>query len=249
MCATFKASNIEPCGFAEYLRVPATHVRQTTLLLPETLSAAEGSFVEPLACCLRAVRRVSLHAGDSVVVMGLGSIGLLMLQAFRSMAARANKTLDIYGVDLLPERLHQASKLGASAVFQASQDGQELRDALYGRTEGRGVDVAVLTAPGSRPFLAALDCVRAGGMLALFAAHSGAVPVDLETLYQRELTVSSTYSSSPAELPLALDLLTKREVRVDSLISHRLPLERFAEGVTLMSERQALKVYFEISSA
>jgi len=59
--------------------------------------------------------------------------------------------------------------------------------------------------------------------------------------------VRSTYSSSPAELPLALDLLANRQVRVAGLISHRLPLERFAEGVALMREREALKVYFSIA--
>jgi L-iditol 2-dehydrogenase len=70
------------------------------------------------------------------------------------------------------------------------------------------------------------------------------VPLDLEALYQQELTLTSTYSSSPVELPLALDLLASRLVRVDRLISHRLPLERFAEGVALMRDHVALKVYF-----
>lgn len=73
-------------------------------------------------------------------------------------------------------------------------------------------------------------------------------PLDLEILYRQELTVSSTYSSSPAELSLALDLLVSRQVRVDGLISHRLPLECFAEGLALMRERQALKVYFRLAN-
>ena len=88
MCAEFKTSNIDPCGFAEYIRVPAQHVQQTTLLLPESLNAEEGSFVEPLACCVRAVRRTPLLAEDSVVVMGLGSVGLLMIQAVKAIVAR-----------------------------------------------------------------------------------------------------------------------------------------------------------------
>lgn len=246
MCAAFQASNVDPCGFAEYMRVPASHVRRTTLPLPETLSAEEGSFVEPLACCVRAVQRTPLLDGDSVVVMGLGSIGLLMLQAVKGVAARAGKTVRVYGVDLLPERLHMARKLGADAVFAASDDEQALRQQIAEHTAGRGADAVMITAPGARPFFAALACVRKGGMLNIFAAHMGAVPLDLEMLYHQELTVSSTYSSSPAELPIALELLANRQVRVDGLISHRLPLERFAEGVTLMRERVALKVYFTI---
>ena len=248
MCAEFKASNIDPCGFAEYLRVPAANVLKTTLALPDTLSAESGSFVEPLACCVRAIRRTSLLDGDSVLVVGLGSIGLLMLQAVRGLAERAGRAVSVYGIDLLPERLRLASELGADATFDASRDERELRQAIAELTDGRGVDAAIVTAPGARPFSTALTSARKGGMITVFAAHTGTVPFDLEALYQRELTVSSTYSSSPADLPLALELLTTRRVRVDRLISHRLPLARFAEGVALMRERTALKVYFSMTN-
>lgn len=244
MCAVFKASNIDPCGFAEYVRVPAPQVRQTTLALPESLSAEEGAFVEPLACCVRAVSRTHLRDGDSVAVVGLGSIGLLMVQALKGMAAHAGQHVRVYGLDLLPDRLHLARELGADATFSALLDEQELLRDLTELNEGRGVDAAIVTAPGARPFFTALASVRKGGTINLFAAHTGTVPLDLERLYQQELTLTSTYSASPAELPLALALLEKRQVRVDRLISHRLPLERFAEGVALMRERVALKVYF-----
>ncbi|HAH00926.1 MAG TPA: alcohol dehydrogenase, partial [Ktedonobacter sp.] len=90
MCASFKTSNIDPCGFAEYIRVPAQHVQQTTLPLPATLNDEAGSFVEPLACCIRAVRRTPLLSGDTIVILGLGSIGLLMLQAFKALAPTQN---------------------------------------------------------------------------------------------------------------------------------------------------------------
>lgn len=83
------------------------------------------------------------------------------------------------------------------------------------------------------------------GLVNLFAAHAGAVPLNLETLYQQELTLTGTYSSSPDEL--RLDLLANRAVRVNNLISHRLPLSRFSEGVGLVCERAALKVYFQIA--
>ena len=114
-------------------------------------------------------------------------------------------------------------------------------------TEGRGADAIIITAPGRRPFMQALAGVRKGGTINIFAAHSGMVPINLEKIYQQELSITSTYSSSPEELRIALGLLTSRKVRVDGLISHRLPLTRFAEGVMLMRERAALKVYYQIS--
>jgi len=247
MCATFKASNIDPCGFAEYIRVPTQHVQQTTHLLPESLSAEEGSFVEPLACCVRAVRRTPLLAGDCVVVMGLGSVGLLMLQAVKAMGAGDGGKVRVYGVDLLQERLQLARDLGADEVLLAPADEDGLRQALDQDTEGRGADAIIITAPGARPFLQALAGVRKGGTINIFAAHTGMVPINLEKIYQQELSITSTYSSSPEELRIALNLLTSRKVRIDGLISHRLPLTRFSEGVVLMRERAALKVYYQIS--
>ena len=246
MCASFKASNIDPCGFAEYIRVPTQHVQHTTLLLPESVSAEEGSFVEPLACCVRAVRRTPLLAGDCVVVMGLGSVGLLMLQAVKAMVAGDGGKVRVYGVDLLQERVQLARDLGAddASLAPANEDG--LRQVLDQYTEGRGADAIIITAPGARPFMQALAAVRKGGTINIFAAQTGMVPINQEKIYQQELSITSTYSSSPEELRIALHLLTSRKVRINGLISHRLPLTRFFEGVMLMRERAALKVYYQI---
>jgi L-iditol 2-dehydrogenase len=244
MCATFKASNIDPCGFAEYIRVPAAHVQHTTLPLPDTVSHEAGSFVEPLACCVRAVRRTPLLAGDSVLIMGLGSMGLLMLQATRALNACAGQPVRVYGVDLLPERLALARELGADDVFAAPPNEQGLYDLLASYTEGRGADAAIITVAGAHPLQQAIASIRKGGTVNIFAAHSGTVPLNVEQLYHQELSLTSTYSSSPEDLRLGLDLIATREVRVDRLITHRLTLAQFAEGVALMRKHMAIKVYF-----
>jgi L-iditol 2-dehydrogenase len=247
MCPSFKVSNIDPCGFAEYIRVPTEHVRHTTLPLSDTLSDEEASFTEPLACCVRAVRRMSFMDGDAIAIIGLGSIGLLMVQAVKALGKRANKIVHTIGVDILPERLALARELGIDEVLLAIPEETGLRDACYALTEGRGIDGAIITVGGAKPLLQALACLRKGGALSIFAAQAGTVPINIETLYQQELSISSTYSSSPEDLRIALDLLTQREVQVERLISHRLPLEQFHEGVRLMRERAALKVYFQIA--
>jgi len=247
MCATFKASNIDPGGLAEYIRVPVEHVQHVTLPLPETLSAEEGSFTEPLACCVRAVRRTPLLDGDTVVVMGLGSIGLLMLQAFKALNARAGRAIQVYGIDLIPERLQLARDLGAHDAFPAPANEQALRDLLRPYTAGRGADCIMLTVGGVHAFQQGIAGVRKGGLLHLFAAHTGSAPMNIEAIYQEELSIISTYSSSPEDLRVALDLISSGEVQVKGLISHRLPLELFQQGVTLMRERAALKVYFQIA--
>ena len=234
MCRAFKASNLDPGGFAEYVRVPSVNVRHATFRLPEHLSDEESSFVEPLACCARAVDRAHIQPGDVAVVVGLGSIGCLFVQLLR----RAGAT--VVGADPLPVRARLAWALGAQAAGDpaaATADAGRLSD-------GRGADHVIITGGGSDVLPWATGLVRDGGTLHYFAGGPGdSLPVSLSALYHRELTVTATYSSSPATLGRAFWLLAAGKVEVDRLITHRLPLEQLAEGVELMRRREALKVY------
>jgi L-iditol 2-dehydrogenase len=109
---------------------------------------------------------------------------------------------------------------------------------------GRGADHVMITGGATGVLQWAVDAVRDGGTLHYFAGGGGeALPVALEQLYHRELTITTTYSSSPATLARAFWLIAAGKVDVEGLVSHRMPLERLAEGVDLMRRRQALKVY------
>jgi L-iditol 2-dehydrogenase len=234
MCRAFKASNLDPGGFAEYVRVPAANVQHATFRLPDHLTDEEASFVEPLACCLRAVERARVEPGDTAVVVGLGSIGCLFVQLLR----RAGAT--VLGADPLQTRAELARTLGA----QATGDAASVAAAARELTGGRGADLVVITGGGAEVVPWAASVVRDGGALHVFAGGPGdQLPLALGTLYHRELTLTSTYSSSPAALGRAFWLLAAGKVEVDRLISHRLPLEQLAEGVELMRRREALKVY------
>src|SRR5262249_62204419 len=83
MCAAFKASNLDPGGFAEYVRVPEPNVRHAMFRVPPHVGDVAASFVEPLACCVRAVRRTGIRPGDTAVIVGLGSIGGLFVQLLK----------------------------------------------------------------------------------------------------------------------------------------------------------------------
>ena len=234
MCRHFKRINLDPGGFAELCRVPAPNVDHATFALPEAMSDETASFTEPLACCLRAVKRCRVERGDAVLVVGLGSIGCLLIQAFILSGAA------VFGADLMPAR----RALGRGAGGRVFDSDSELDRALDEVTGGRGADVIMLTAGGAPLLPWAASHVRDGGQLHYFAGGGGeSLPLALAELYHRELTLSATYSSSPAELREAFDLLGQGAVQVDGLITHRLPLAELAHGVELMQRQEAVKVY------
>jgi L-iditol 2-dehydrogenase len=233
MCREFKRSHLDPGGFAEYVRVPAPNVRAATFRVPDHLSDEEATFVEPLACCLRAVERARIQAGDTVMVIGLGSIGCLLVQLVR----RAGAT--VVGIDQDAARLALARGLDVEAAEPA--EGAAL---AHRASEGRGADHVIVTGGGAAVLPWAVEALRDGGAVHYFAGGDGAaLPVALATLYHRELTVTATYSSSPATLARAFWLIASGKVDVGGLISHRLPLARVSEGVELMRRHEALKVY------
>lgn len=234
MCRVFKTVNLDPGGFAEYLRVPSPNVSHATFRVPKELSDEAASFTEPLACCLRAVRRARVEPGDAALVVGIGSIGGLFVQLLR----RAG--VSVLASEILPARLALAPRLGV----QAFRDPNVLAEAVAEITQGRGVDLLLVTAGDASVLSWASPLVRDGGAIHYFAGGEGrSLPLTLEDLYHRELTLTATYSSSPADLGEAFDLLVRSEVEVEAFISHRLPLAGLSDGVRMMVRREAVKVF------
>jgi L-iditol 2-dehydrogenase len=234
MCRAFKASNLDPGGFAEYVRVPAANVQHATFRIPAHVDDESASFVEPLACCLRAVRRAPVEPGDTVVVVGLGSIGCLFVQLARRAGAR------VVGVDPLPERADLAKRLGADLAGAP----EAVLGAVTDFSEGRGADQVIVTGGGADILPWAAARVRDGGTIHYFAGGGGSVlPLALADFYHRELTLTSTYSSSPADLADAFRLIVAGEVAVTPLLTQRVALEGLAEALDRMRRRETLKVY------
>src|SRR5512137_255952 len=238
MCRQFKTTNVDPCGFAELIRIPHPHVEQVTFRLPDDLTFEEASFAEPLACAVRAVERSQVLSGDRIAVVGGGGMGLLIAQVILAQGA------DAIVLDISDARLALAVQVGVRLAVNpgAAGVGRTLADL----TEGVGADGAILTVVNGRILEDTQRAVRAGGRINVFAeaADGPRLAMDLVDLYHRELAVFSTYSSTPATLARAIELLSGRRIRVAPLISHRLPLEAFDEGVRLQREGKATKVVY-----
>jgi L-iditol 2-dehydrogenase len=236
MCRSFKQSHLIPGGFAEEVLVPAEHVKLTTLRLPEQLSFETASFTEPLACCLRSMRRWNLQPADVVLIVGLGPMGLLTAQLVQASGGL------VLGMDLDEQRLAFAKHLGVDAIGPATS-GEEVTRLVHDLTQGRGCDVVVLTAGHGGTVQEACQWVRDGGSITLFGNMALQRPAQLDPnlLYYREITVAGSYSPSPLELVHALHLIASHTVKVDRLITHRLPLEELPQGVELAGTRRAVK--------
>ena len=235
MCQQFKKTNLDPGGFAEFVRVRREHVEHVTFASPDGLTDGEASFMEPLGCCVRAVKRAGLQRSDVVVLVGLGSIGLLLMQAIRAAGA------ECIGLDLDRQRRQFAQTFGPSATFTGSEPG--FRELVAEKTNGRGADAVFLTA-GNQSFVpATLSWLRAGGPWLVFASlqPESEVRLDWNQLYYRELKIVSSYSSSPADLQEALQLLANGAVRVAPMTGHTFPLERFSEALAAIESRTILK--------
>jgi L-iditol 2-dehydrogenase len=187
----------------------------------------------------RLARKTALPgpAGGCAAILGGGSMGLLHLLVMKAVFP----TLTVALSDPLPERLDLARRLGADA---AAPPGEETRRAVSGLTRGLGADAVFDTVGGPGPLDTALALTRPGGTVVLFA-HAGEGDLagfDLNAFFKTERRLLATYSSSLADQREAYRLLVTRRLRPEPLVTHRLPLSRFAEAVALARERRALKV-------
>jgi L-iditol 2-dehydrogenase len=240
VCDTLAKTNFDPGGFAEYLRVPAINVRNGVYALPESMSYEQGVFIEPLACVCRGQETAGWQPGRRVLVIGTGIAGLMHVQL-----ARAAGAAKIMAVDISAARLETASKFGADEVLPA---GNDLIERMKAVNDGRLADL-VIVCTGAQPAIQqAFHAVERGGTIVFFAPSDPGTEIRMpfNEIWRKEVTMTTTYAGSPRDIRSAIELIASGRVNVDDMITHRLPLEKTAEGFSLVVEAaESMKVVIE----
>jgi L-iditol 2-dehydrogenase len=219
MCDLFRKTNFDPCGLAEYFRVPEVNVtRGAVVRLPQETSFEEGSMIEPTACCVRALGKTGVNPEDKVLVVGLGPTGLTQIQLLRKMGAAK-----IIGVDILHHRLEMAQKLGADETIDPSSKNVPEQVTKLIRV---GVDLAIVSTGNQKAIQPALAAVRKGGRLLLFGAPAQGATIDLDVgaLFSRQISIVTSYSCVESDMHRALGFLAKREIDLRSMVTDRFAL-------------------------
>jgi len=239
MCDSFVQTTIEPCGLAEYFRVPRTNVeRGAVLKLPSNISYEEGTLIEPTACCIRGLSKTRMRPGDDFIVIGCGPIGVTHIRLLTIFGAGR-----IFGSDVVAFRLEAAKKFGATAVFNPRT--QDVVERVREETNGRGADCVIVSVGAPEAVLQAIDLARKGGVVLLFGApHRGAtLSCDLSKVFMKEVSLIPSYSTSELETNAALELMASGRLGLASIITHTFRLEDTAEAIRCAAEaKDSLKV-------
>lgn len=237
VCDTLRSTNFDPGGFSEYLRLPEINVKNGTYLLPDSVSYDEGTFVEPLACVVRAQRLCGVKPGDTVAVIGSGLAGLLHIGMLK--ASGAGK---IIATDINDDRLEYASEFGADYTIKSGGLPELVKDI----NNGFLADVVILSTGASPAVEEGLKSVRRGGTVMFFGAadEGAALPLSINEIFWRtEVTLLSSYAGSILDHRVALELIRAKRVNVGDMITHRFELRDIMKGFELTAKAgKSLKV-------
>ena len=201
-------------AYAEFIKIPESIVRQNLLILPDSVSFRDAALVEPLACVIRASELTGIEEGDTVVVIGIGPIGLMFVQILKSLGAR------VIALGNRKTQLSMAKVMGADYVVDSTHSNvvEQVRKLTNGR---RGADVVIEAVGSKETWQQAMGMVRRGGTLNLFGGcPSGThIPLDSTLIHYSEITIKANFHHTPRHIREALDAIHRGKVKAGSLIT------------------------------
>ena len=215
-----------PGAFAEYVAIPEDKV----YLLPDGVSYEEGALAEPLTVGIHAAQMARIGMGDSVLIMGAGTIGLATLVALKQAGATR-----IIVTDVVDFNLAKATEFGAWATVNVKRE--SLEEKVNQLTGGEGVDAVVIAVHVPSLIDQSLDLVRKGGRVVLVAIFDEKATIDPFKMVFNEVEVVGSWTYDGREFQAAIDLIGQKRIEMDSFVTHRWPIERVRDALELVDKR------------
>jgi L-iditol 2-dehydrogenase len=236
LCAQLKDSLVNG-AFAEYIRVPEPVVKWNTHPIPKSLSFRDAALTEPLACVVHGIEESNIKLGDTVVVIGAGPIGQMLI-----MLAKKNGASSVIASDLAELRRDIAKKAGADIVINPTEENPIER--VKEETSGYGADVVIEAVGIPQTWEQAVEMTRDAGTTVLFGGAASGTKFEIDTVrfHYGQLTIKGVFHLKPRHVEQALKLITAGDINPDLLISHEMPLEKINEALEKMSKGQTMKV-------
>ena len=228
-----------PGSFAEYLRLPRLVLEEGPVTrFDESLDFDTAALAEPLGCAINGLELVNLSLGKSVVLIGMGPIGCMMIDLARIMGA-----VKVICVQRSRRRMEIARQYGAD-VYIASEE-EDVLARCREETDGRGPDIVVTTCGSVEAHEQAVEMVAHRGYVNFFGGlGKNARPMSVlsNTIHYKECFVTGSHGCVPRHHELAIKLLEKGLVRTEPIVTHHFSLDRIHEAFETMENKQGMKI-------
>lgn len=244
-CPACLAGNEHICQNLNFVGIDSPGALQTRwnvragllVALPSTLSLEHAALVEPTAVAVHDVRRADLQAGEKAVVIGGGPIGVLIASVIRAFGGEA------VVIELDDRRRAAVAELGFPTLDPRSGDAVAWVEDWTG---GAGADVVFEVSGAAAAVLGAVDFARVRGRLVVVAIHPEPRPINLQRVFWRELTILGARVYQRSDFDTAVDLLDRREIPSDMLITRVVPLSRTQEAFDALTAGDAMKILVNV---
>jgi L-iditol 2-dehydrogenase len=235
MCEKF-LDNIFPGGIAEKIILSEWIIKNKSIFeLPDSMSFEEGAMIEPLACCIRGWKKISFIKNDSVLIFGIGPIGILF-----AMLAKNYGASQIYCVDINQNRLNFCKKMNLGICVNGNTT--ELNRVSEGDNK-RQPDLIIIATSDMTVIKKSIDIIRKGGTILIFGEPQKDIKVniDLNKIYSKEINIKTTYAATNKEIQEALHLIKIKEIDVNKIITHRYNITHSKDAIENAHRREVIK--------
>lgn len=222
-------------GFAEYVAVKPAQV----FPIADGISFQEAALTEPVSCCIRSLKKTGLTLGEDVLVLGAGVMGLIHLLVAKVMGAR------VFISELDEKRLEMARSLGADVTLNPAE--VDLSAKIKELTDGRGVDVCIVTTPAHAALNSGFECLSKVGRLNIYTSYGDKpeLPIDANTLHRNEFTITGTEGRTANDFYQAVRLISNGIIDVKPLVSATTSFEKITSGIEAAMSLDTYRVILE----